>query len=455
MLGTRGVRLGVVRPGVYEMQVRALCRAAASLVARGQHPVVEIMIPLVVDAEELRIARSWVRDALDSIGHPELRSTVVTVGAMVETPRAALLAGALAEHADFFSFGTNDLTQMTYAFSRDDVEAKLLPAYQALGILAANPFVVLDRDGVGELVRIGCETARSAKPTIKLGVCGEQAGDPASADFLVRLGVDSVSCSPFRVPMARLGVARALLASGRVRIDDVDFEFDRGRAAPPSPDTVTDRSDDIDIDIDIDVDVDVDIDEALVLHTLRVRGFVTPNGFTESIGSHPDEILAVLVEAGHVRHIDSRDLYSLLPPGRERQERLLDTYASTSVIERLANLYERFLGLNDQFKQLCADWQVRGDEPNDHADAAYGGWCAARLVALEAAARPVILEMADAIPRLARYAARLQRACGSVVAGETSKFTGVMCESFHDIWMELHEDLVVLQRIDRVEEGSF
>ena len=171
----------MVRPGVYQMQVRALCTAAASLFERGKHPNVEIMIPLVVDAEELRIARSWVRDVLDEIGHPELKSTVITVGAMIETPRAALTAERLAAHADFFSFGTNDLTQMTYAFSRDDVEARLLPAYQALGILEANPFAVLDQEGVGELVRIACEAARNAKPTIKLGVCGEHAGHPASS----------------------------------------------------------------------------------------------------------------------------------------------------------------------------------------------------------------------------------------------------------------------------------
>ncbi len=154
MIGTRGVRLGVVRPGLYEMQVRALCQAAANLFDRGKRPHVEIMIPLVVDAEELRIARGWVTGVLDEIGHPELAADVVTIGAMIETPRAALIAGALAEHADFFSFGTNDLTQMTYAFSRDDVESRLLPAYQAQGILPANPFAVLDQDGVGALVRI-------------------------------------------------------------------------------------------------------------------------------------------------------------------------------------------------------------------------------------------------------------------------------------------------------------
>jgi pyruvate, orthophosphate dikinase len=225
MLGTRGVRLGVMRSGIYEMQVRALCRAAATLFERGHTPRVELMIPLVIDAEELRIARSWVTGVLDEIGHPELASDAVTVGAMIETPRAALTAAALAEHADFFSFGTNDLTQLTYAFSRDDVESRLLPAYQALGILPANPFAVLDQHGVGELVRIACDAARAAKPGIKLGVCGEHAGDPDSADFLVRLGIDSVSCSPFRIPLARLGIAQALLSSGRVDIDDIDFDY--------------------------------------------------------------------------------------------------------------------------------------------------------------------------------------------------------------------------------------
>ena len=184
------------------MQVRALCQAAANLFARGKRPCVEIMIPLVVEAEELRIARGWVRDVLDEIGHPELKSSVITVGAMIETPRAALTAGELAKHADFFSFGTNDLTQMTYAFSRDDVEAKLLPAYFAAGILPANPFAVLDQEGVGELVRIACTLARAAKPNIKLGACGEHAGHPDSAAFLVR-------------PRARLGQLLAVPCAAR------------------------------------------------------------------------------------------------------------------------------------------------------------------------------------------------------------------------------------------------
>jgi phosphoenolpyruvate-protein kinase (PTS system EI component) len=449
MIGTRGVRLGVVRPGVYQMQVRALCRAAAALFARGKRPHVEIMIPLVVDAEELRIARSWVRDVLDEIGHPELKSTVVTVGAMIETPRAAMVAGALARHADFFSFGTNDLTQMTYAFSRDDVESKLLPAYQALGVLPANPFAVLDQEGVGEMVRIACRAARATKPDIKLGACGEHAGHPASADFLVRLGLDSVSCSPFRVPMARLGVAQALLACGRVHINDVDFDFDE-----PDGDRGSD-SDPDDASADNEGMHDIDIDEALVLHTLRVRGFVTPDGFRASLGDHPADILTGLVDAGQVRHIEKRDMYGLLPPGKERLVAPLDDYAGGEVRAGLQEQYERFLELNEEFKQLCTNWQMRGDTPNDHSDSEYDQQCVAELGELASSAAPVIAAMAAALPRMARYNQRLSTAAQAVADGETNKFTGVMCESFHDVWMELHEDLIVLQRIDRVEEGSF
>ncbi len=452
MIGTRGVRLGVVRSGLYQMQVRALCTAAANLFERGMKPHVEIMIPLVVDAEELRIARSWVRDVLDEIGHPELKSTVVTVGAMIETPRAALIAGALAEHADFFSFGTNDLTQMTFAFSRDDVESKLLPAYQALGILPANPFAVLDQEGVGQLVRIGCDAARARKPSIKLGACGEHAGHPASADFLVRLGVDSVSCSPFRVPMARLGVAQALLACGRVHINDVVFEFGGDAAADSGAGIGDDQTGGMTNSTHDDV---LEIDEALVLHTLRVRGFVTPDGFIESIGAHPAAELATLVEVGLVRHIEKRDMYGLLPPGKERQETLLDEYADDSVRAGLHEQYEQFLAINEDFKQLCTDWQMRDGAPNDHSDAGYDRTCTDRLAALASVAAPVVEAMAGVLPRIARYNTRLAAAAESVANGETKKFTGVMCESFHDIWMELHEDLIVLQRIDRVEEGSF
>ena len=446
MIGTRGVRLGIVRGGLYEMQVRALCTAAANLFERGKTPHVEVMIPLVVDAEELRLARSWVTGVLDRIGHPELASDVVTIGAMIETPRAALTAGALAEHADFFSFGTNDLTQMTYAFSRDDVESKLLPAYQAQGILPANPFEVLDEDGVGELLRIAVTAARAHQPTIKLGACGEHAGHPASADFLVRIGLDSVSCSPFRVPLARLGVAQALLACGRVHINDIEFDF----TDPTAPD--------VDRPVVTPAPItngDDDIDEALVLHVLRVRGFVTPEGFTESLGRHPADVLASLVQAELVRHIEKRDMYGLLPAGRERHAARLDELVGESARAGLAEHYPAFLELNDGFKQLCTEWQVRHDEPNDHSDAGYDRSCIDRLLRLASDARSVIDRFSAALPRMSRYNDRLALAAERVADGEIKKFTGVMCGSFHDIWMELHEDLIVLQHIDRGEEGSF
>jgi pyruvate, orthophosphate dikinase len=212
MIGTRGVRLGVVRTGLYEMQVRALSQAAANLFARGKRPWVEIMIPLVVEAEELRIARGWVRDVLDEIGHPELKSSVITVGAMIETPRAALTAGELAKHADFFSFGTNDLTQTALGFSRDDAEGKFLTHYLENGVLERNPFETLDQSGVGDLMRIAVERGRGAKEDLKLGICGEHGGEPASVAFCHELGLDYVSCSPFRVPLARLAAAQAALA---------------------------------------------------------------------------------------------------------------------------------------------------------------------------------------------------------------------------------------------------
>jgi phosphoenolpyruvate-protein kinase (PTS system EI component) len=471
MLGTRGVRLGFVRSGVYEMQVRALCTAVANVFDRGLRPHVEIMIPLVVDAAELRIARSWVTAVLDEIGHPELASDVITVGAMIETPRAALTAGALAEHADFFSFGTNDLTQLTYAFSRDDVESRLLPAYLAQGILPANPFAELDVAGVGELLRIACEAARAAKPTIKLGACGEHAGDPASVDFLVRLGVDSVSCSPFRVPLARLGVAQALLGSGRVEIIDVDFQLGSTPADEPIDQPATEPADvaidqpamqpaDEPADVALDEPADIaptphDVDESILLHVLRVRGFVTRLGFVASTGACPDDLLTSLVERGLVRHLEARDMYGLLPPGKERHAALLDSFATPEIGMGLRSPYARFLELNDEFKQVCTNWQIRDGAPNDHTDAAYDRACVDHLQRIAAAVQPVIAEMANVVARLGRYHERLTAAARCVDAGDPSKFTGVMCESFHDVWMELHEDLIALQRIDRVAEGSF
>jgi pyruvate,orthophosphate dikinase len=220
MLGTRGVRLGVIKPGLYAMQVRALMEAAVDRVLAGGHPVIEVMIPLTVTREEMALSRSWVEEAVSrTVATSSLkgdrrarRRLDVLIGTMIETPRAALRAGDIAEYADFFSFGTNDLTQMTFGFSRDDVEGRMMSAYLEQDLLARNPFEVVDADGVGELVRLAVERGRTARPTLKIGVCGEHGGDPESIAFFASAGLDYVSCSPFRVPIARLAAAHAVLA---------------------------------------------------------------------------------------------------------------------------------------------------------------------------------------------------------------------------------------------------
>ncbi|HVE93714.1 MAG TPA: pyruvate, phosphate dikinase [Acidimicrobiales bacterium] len=211
MLGTRGVRLGVIKPGLYAMQVRALMEAAADRVKAGGKPVVEIMIPLTVSAPEMALARSWVEAEVAAAAKKVKKPSDVTIGTMIETPRAALLADEIAEHSDFFSFGTNDLTQMTFGFSRDDVEGRMMTAYLEQGLLERNPFDTLDTNGVGELVDLAVQRGRDAKPGIKLGVCGEHGGDPESIAFLAGAGLDYVSCSPYRVPIARLACAHAVL----------------------------------------------------------------------------------------------------------------------------------------------------------------------------------------------------------------------------------------------------
>jgi pyruvate,orthophosphate dikinase len=213
MLGTRGVRLGVVKPGLYAMQVRALMEAAAARAAKGGKPVVEIMIPLTVTREELALARGWVEDAIADATKGAKKKIDVTIGTMIETPRAAVRADEIAEEADFFSFGTNDLTQMTFGFSRDDVESRMMPAYLEQGLLKRNPFDTIDQSGVGELVQLGAQRGRKTKPDLKLGVCGEHGGDPESIDLFYRAGLDYVSCSPFRVPIARLAAAQAVIAN--------------------------------------------------------------------------------------------------------------------------------------------------------------------------------------------------------------------------------------------------
>ncbi len=211
MLGTRGCRLGIQWPEIYEMQVRAIARAAKAVQERmGDAPLIEIMHPLVGFREELRRLRELTEQVMEEEA-PELE---YLCGTMIELPRAALRADEIAEVADFFSFGTNDLTQTTLGMSRDDAEGKYLTFYLEEGVVERNPFETLDQEGVGDLMRIGVERGRSVKPDIKLGICGEHGGEPASVEFCHKLGLDYVSCSPYRVPLARLAAAQAALKEG-------------------------------------------------------------------------------------------------------------------------------------------------------------------------------------------------------------------------------------------------
>jgi pyruvate,orthophosphate dikinase len=213
MLGLRGVRLGLVVEGLFALQVRAIAEAAATCRQRGGNPVVEIMIPLVGAVQELEIIREESEQVLRTVATETGVNLHYEIGTMIELPRAALTAGQIAEAAEFFSFGTNDLTQTTWGFSRDDVEASFFSRYLDLGIFGVSPFETLDRDGVGRLVRIACEEGRRARPSLHLGVCGEHGGDPDSVHFFHDVGLDYVSCSPFRVPVARLEAGRAAVES--------------------------------------------------------------------------------------------------------------------------------------------------------------------------------------------------------------------------------------------------
>jgi pyruvate,orthophosphate dikinase len=213
MLGTRGCRLGLMYPEIYAMQVQAIVRAALAVEARtGDPPLVEIMHPLVGFAEELRRLRELTLDAASAEMEQAERQIDYLIGTMIEVPRACVRADEIAVHADFFSFGTNDLTQTTLAFSRDDAEGKFLTHYLEEGVLRQNPFETLDESGVGDLMTIAIDRARAVKPDLKLGICGEHGGDPKSVAFCHRLGLDYVSCSPYRVPLARLAAAQAALA---------------------------------------------------------------------------------------------------------------------------------------------------------------------------------------------------------------------------------------------------
>jgi pyruvate, orthophosphate dikinase len=210
MLGLRGLRLGIVKPGLYAMQVRAIVEAACNVKRDGGNPIVEIMIPLAATREEL----AQLLEELQPVAAQTVAGTGVELevawGTMVELPRAALVAGEIAEVAEFFSFGTNDLTQTTFGFSRDDI-GKFLGMYEERKLVPANPFVTIDRPGVGRLMKIACEEGRAAREELHLGICGEHGGDPDSVRFCHEIGLDYVSCSPFRVPTARLAAGQSVI----------------------------------------------------------------------------------------------------------------------------------------------------------------------------------------------------------------------------------------------------
>jgi pyruvate,orthophosphate dikinase len=214
MLGLRGVRLGLVIPGLFGLQVRAIAEAAAELKRQGKDPRPEIMVPLVGAVQELEVVREEAERIIADVAKETGVEVDTLIGTMIEVPRAALTAGQIAEAAEFFSFGTNDLTQMGWAFSRDDVEGAFFSRYIDLGIFGVSPFETLDSEGIGRLVTLAVEEGRATNPKLKIGVCGEHGGDPESVHFFHTAGLDYVSCSPFRVPVARLEAGRAALDAG-------------------------------------------------------------------------------------------------------------------------------------------------------------------------------------------------------------------------------------------------
>jgi pyruvate,orthophosphate dikinase len=208
MLGHRGCRLGITYPEIYGMQVRAIMEAACTVAAEGVTVEPEIMIPLTGTVGEMRLTYAQTKRVADGIIAEMGVAVKYLIGTMIEVPRAALIADEIARTAEFFSFGTNDLTQLTFGYSRDDV-AKFLPEYLQKGLLPNDPFSVLDQEGVGELIRIGIERGRRARPDLKIGICGEHGGEPASVEFCHKVGMTYVSCSPFMIPIARLSAAQA------------------------------------------------------------------------------------------------------------------------------------------------------------------------------------------------------------------------------------------------------
>ncbi len=214
MLGHRGCRVGITYPEITEMQARAIFEAACQAAAEGVEVLPEVMIPLVGDVRELSLQRELVDKVARQVFAEQGRKVRYLVGTMIELPRAALTAAEIARQADFFSFGTNDLTQTTWGLSRDD-SGRIIREYGRLGIFPDDPFQVLDAEGVGKLVEMGTKLGRSSRPQLKVGICGEHGGEPASVEFFHRVGLDYVSCSPYRVPIARLAAAQAALKEKR------------------------------------------------------------------------------------------------------------------------------------------------------------------------------------------------------------------------------------------------
>jgi pyruvate,orthophosphate dikinase len=213
MMGHRGCRLSLTYPEILRMQVRAILQAAIAVVAEGLETIPEIMVPLVASEEEMRELARMIHATSAEVFAEHLNNVPYRIGTMIELPRAAVCAGAIARHVSFISFGTNDLTQMTFGFSRDDARS-YLDSYLQQGIFQADPFVTIDRDGVGQLMSMAIKSVREANPAIKIGVCGEHAGDPESIPFFQSLGVDYVSCSPARIPVAQLACAIARTPGG-------------------------------------------------------------------------------------------------------------------------------------------------------------------------------------------------------------------------------------------------
>jgi hypothetical protein len=411
--------------------------------ARGRNPMVEIMIPLVVDVSELKLARSWVAQVEaearpDSWGLPAVR-----VGTMIETPRAALVAADLAAVADFFSFGTNDLTQLTFAFSRDDAEVELIPRYAGLGLLSANPFEALDTVGVGHLIRYAINTARVVKPLLTIGACGEQAANPASLRFLVASGTDYVSCSPYQLPQVRVAIAQALLQLGMAKGDELAAACTlASQTRILAPIVGSDASPDTPF---------------RVLHALRIKGFATTELVADVSGVDRGlaaDYLNRFREEELVGFDQARGLWRLTAAGEQYHAAQLPG-TSQEGLDRLRTAYDRFLGLNVAFKELCTSWQVRDGALNDHSDKTYDAKLVNALAEHHQAAEAVLAALADGLERLRPYRVLLQQAVGRVQSGDVGAFTGVMNRSYHDIWMELHEDLRLLLSIDRASEGSF